>query len=131
MPLLAGISYALPQAARSCYTTTEQVIEPTSTATYLSTYVTSITATTPKDQGTFTTYVRVSSTETLGTITQTENDCTVYVPSEGFTSRPKLISLPVPPDQPPPSTQPMTTALPREAQASTLARTTTPPPIAP
>jgi len=131
MPLLAGIGYALPQAARSCYTTTEQVIEPTSTATYLSTYVTSITAMTPKDQGTFTTYVRVSSTETLGTVTQTENDCTVYVPSAGFISSSMLTSLSAPPNQPPPSTQPTTTATPREAQASTLARTTTTPPNAP
>jgi hypothetical protein len=79
-PLLAGIGYALPQAARSCYTTTEQAIEPTSTATYLSTYVTSITATTPKDQGTFTEFTRVYSTQTLETITETENDCAVYVP---------------------------------------------------
>jgi hypothetical protein len=91
-PLLAGIGYALPQAAPSCYTTTEQVIEPTSTATYLSTYVTTITASTPKDQGTFTTYTRVSSTETIGTITQTENDCTasetatVYTTNDGSSS---------------------------------------------
>ena len=80
-PLLAGIGYALPQAARSCYTTTEQVIVPTTTYTYSSTYVTSITATTPMDQGTFTEFTRVSSTTTLETITQTENDCSVYVSS--------------------------------------------------
>jgi hypothetical protein len=85
-PLLAGIGYALPQAAPSCYTTTEQVIEPTSTATYLSTYVTTITASTPKDQGTFTTFTRVSSTETIGTITQTENDCTASETATVYTT---------------------------------------------
>lgn len=82
-PLLAGIGYALPQASRSCYTTTEQVIVPTSTATYLSTHVITETATTPQDLGTYTYIVRVSSTKTLETLTQTETECTgsetVYV----------------------------------------------------
>lgn len=72
-PLLAGLGYALPQA---CKTTTKQVIVPTSTATYLSTYVTTIHATTPQDLGTFTDVVRVSETKTLQTITGTETDCT-------------------------------------------------------
>ena len=71
-PLLAAIGYALPQA---CHTTTEQVIVPTSTATYLSTYVTTVTATTAKDLGTFTDVIRVSSTKTLETLTSTETDC--------------------------------------------------------
>jgi hypothetical protein len=71
-PLLAAIGYALPQA---CKTITEEVIVPTSTATYLSTYVTTVTATTPKDLGTFTDMVRVSSTKTLETLTSTETDC--------------------------------------------------------
>jgi hypothetical protein len=71
-PLLAAIGYALPQ---SCHTTTKQVIVPTSTATYLSTYVTTITATTAKNLGTFTDVVRVSSTKNLETLTSTETDC--------------------------------------------------------
>jgi hypothetical protein len=68
-PLLAAIGYALPQA---CHTTTKQVIVPTSTATYLSTYVTTVTASTAKDLGTFTDVVRVSSTKTLETLTSTD-----------------------------------------------------------
>jgi hypothetical protein len=71
-PLLAAIGYALPQ---TCQTTTKQVIVPTSTATYLSTYVTTITATTAKDLGTFTDILRMSSTKTLDTLTSTEIDC--------------------------------------------------------
>lgn len=68
-PLLAAIGYALPQG---CQTTTEQVVVPTSTATYLSTYVTTVTATTPFDLGTYTDIIRVSSTKTLETLTSTE-----------------------------------------------------------
>jgi len=83
-PLLAGIGYALPQASRSCHTTTEQVIVPTTTATYLSTHIITETATTPQDLGTYTYIVRVSSTKSLETLTQTETECTasetVYVP---------------------------------------------------
>lgn len=73
VPLLAGVGYALPQA---CKTTTEQVIVPTSTATYLSTYVTTVHATTPQNLGTFTDIVRESSTKTLQTLTSVETDCT-------------------------------------------------------
>lgn len=72
-PLLAAIGHALPQP---CQTTTEQVIVPTSTATYLSTYVTTVTATTAKDLGTFTDVVRVSSTKFLQTLTAAETNCT-------------------------------------------------------
>lgn len=72
-PLLAAIGYALPQA---CQTTTKQVIVPTSTATYWSTHVTTVTAKTPKDLGTFTDVIRVSSTKTLETLTSTEKNCT-------------------------------------------------------
>jgi hypothetical protein len=72
-PLLAAIGYALPQA---CQTTTEEVIVPTSTATYLSTYVTTVTAKTAFDLGTFTEVIDVSSTKTLETLTATETDCT-------------------------------------------------------
>lgn len=72
-PLLAGMVYALPKA---CHTTTKQVIVPTSTATYLSTHVKTVHATTPEDLGTFTDVVRVSSTKTLETITATKTDCT-------------------------------------------------------
>ena len=68
-PLFVAIGYALPQA---CKTTTEQVVVPTSTATYLSTYVTTVTATTPLDLGTYTDIIRVSSTKTLETLTSTE-----------------------------------------------------------
>jgi hypothetical protein len=71
-PLLAAIGYALPQA---CQTTTEQVIVATSTATYLDNPTVTITATTAKDLGTFTDVVRVSSTNTLETLTTTESDC--------------------------------------------------------
>lgn len=72
-PLLAAIGYALPQA---CQTTTEQVIVPTSTATYLSTYVKTITAKTAQNLGTFTDIIRVSSTKNLQTLTATDSDCT-------------------------------------------------------
>jgi hypothetical protein len=71
-PLLAAIGYALPQA---CQTTTEQVVVPTGTTTYLDNPVVTVTATTPKDLGTFTDVVRVSSTNTLETLTSTETDC--------------------------------------------------------
>lgn len=76
VPLLAGLGNALPQAPRSCHTTTKQVIVPTSTATYLSTHATTVPATAARDLGTFTDVVRVSSTRTLQTLTNVETECT-------------------------------------------------------
>ena len=74
-PLLAGLGYALPQDA-GCETTTEEVIVPTSTATYYSTYVTTIEATTAEDLGTYTEIVGVSSTKVVATVTAPADDCT-------------------------------------------------------
>ena len=82
-PLLAGLSYALPQGGSSCETVTSEVIVPTSTYTFLSTYVTTEHATTAKDLGVFTLVTRVPSTKTLATLTSISTDCsasgTVYV----------------------------------------------------
>lgn len=74
-PLLAGLGYALPQDA-GCETTTEEVIVPTSTATYYSTRVTTIEASTAEDLGTYTEVVGVSSTKTVATVTPQPADCT-------------------------------------------------------
>ncbi|TKA61423.1 hypothetical protein B0A55_10859 [Friedmanniomyces simplex] len=73
--LLAGLSHALPQDG-GCVTVTDEVIVPTSTATYTTTDVTTIHATTAEDQGTFTLVTRESSTETLLTVTSTVPACT-------------------------------------------------------
>ncbi|KAF2725965.1 hypothetical protein K431DRAFT_56098 [Polychaeton citri CBS 116435] len=73
---LAGLAAALPQADSNCVTITTELIVPTSTYTFDSTVVVTLTATTPDDLGTFTDVVRVSSTSTLGTITSTSTDCT-------------------------------------------------------
>lgn len=75
VPVLASLSYALPQAASSCVTVTTEVIIPTKTATYTTTPVFTITETTP-DVNTFTLIVRESSTKTLETITATTTVCT-------------------------------------------------------
>lgn len=77
LPLLAaGLSHALPQAVSSCVTVTSEVIIPTTTATYTTTDVTTIHATTAEDLGTFTLVTTVSSTDTLSTLTSTSTDCT-------------------------------------------------------
>lgn len=75
VPLLAGLAHALPQAA-SCVTTTVEVIIPTSTATYTTTPVTTIHATTAEDLGTFTLVTTVSSTSIVETVTSTSTVCT-------------------------------------------------------
>lgn len=76
LPLLAaGLAYALPQAASSCVTVTSEVIVPTSTATYTTTDVTTIYATTAENLGTFTVVTTLSSTKTLATITSTSTTC--------------------------------------------------------
>jgi len=75
LPLLAGLGYALPQAV-SCVTTTVEIIIPTTTATYTTTDVTTIHATTAEDLGTFTLVERESSTKTLQTLTSTSTACT-------------------------------------------------------
>lgn len=66
----AGLASALPQAA-SCVTTTSEIIVPTTTYTFPSTYVTTLHATTPRDLGTFTYVTSVHSTSTLTTLTAT------------------------------------------------------------
>ncbi|TKA65437.1 hypothetical protein B0A55_10603, partial [Friedmanniomyces simplex] len=73
--LLTGLSHALPQDG-VCVTVTDEAIVPTSTATYTTTDVTTIHATTAEDQGTFTLVTRESSTETLLTVTSTVPACT-------------------------------------------------------
>lgn len=75
IPVLAGLSYAFPQAASSCVTVTTEVIIPTITYTYTSTPLVTVTETTP-DVNTFTLIIRESSTKTLGTITNTTTVCT-------------------------------------------------------
>ncbi|GAB1738169.1 hypothetical protein NU219Hw_g2699t1 [Hortaea werneckii] len=74
IPLLAGLGHALPQ--NDCVTTTTEVIIPTGTATWSTTDVQTITATTPRDLGTFTDIVHLSSTKTLQTLTSTTTECT-------------------------------------------------------
>ncbi|KAK3678374.1 hypothetical protein LTR78_001671 [Recurvomyces mirabilis] len=75
--LLAGVGvYALPQDGASCVTVTTEVIIPTYTDSYTTTPVSTITATTPKDLGTFTFLTIESSTKTLATLTTTTTDCT-------------------------------------------------------
>ncbi|KAK5129684.1 hypothetical protein LTR08_002976 [Meristemomyces frigidus] len=86
VPLLAGLAYALPQAATGCVTVTTEVIIPTTTATYLSTYVTTVQATTAEDLGTFTLVERESSTKTLTTLTST---ATVCAGTGTYTDQPK------------------------------------------
>ncbi|KAK1090710.1 hypothetical protein LTR48_007763, partial [Friedmanniomyces endolithicus] len=73
--LLAGLSYALPQDG-GCVTVTSEVIVPTSTATYTTTDVSTIYASTAEDLGTFTLVTRESSTTTLLTVTSTVPACT-------------------------------------------------------
>ena len=74
IPLLAGLGHALPQ--NECVTTTTEVIIPTVTVTYSTTPVQTVTATTPRDFGTYTDIIRLSSTKTLQTVTTTSTECT-------------------------------------------------------
>ena len=73
LPLIAGLGYALPQD--SCQTVTTQVIVPTRTATYSSTYVVTEHPTSAKDLGTFTQWSTISSTKTLQTLTSYDSTC--------------------------------------------------------
>ncbi|KAK3115801.1 hypothetical protein LTR53_004478 [Teratosphaeriaceae sp. CCFEE 6253] len=82
--LIAAISHALPQDG-GCVTVTTEVIVPTSTATYTTTDVTTIRATTAEDLGTFTWVTRVSSTKTLETITKTIAACNATITNPGST----------------------------------------------
>ncbi|KAI7495302.1 hypothetical protein KC367_g7443 [Hortaea werneckii] len=74
IPLLAGLGHALPQ--NECVTTTTEVIIPTVTVTYSTTPVQTVKATTPRDFGTYTDIIRLSSTKTLQTVTTTSTECT-------------------------------------------------------
>ncbi|KAK1814555.1 hypothetical protein LTR12_011026 [Friedmanniomyces endolithicus] len=77
--LLAGLSHALPQDG-GCVTVTSEVIVPTSTATYTTTDVSTIYASTAEDLGTFTLVTRESSTTTLLT-TNNGSTRTIYTTS--------------------------------------------------
>ncbi|KAJ4418514.1 hypothetical protein N0V82_005494 [Gnomoniopsis sp. IMI 355080] len=71
-----GISNPLPQAeSASCSTTTLEVIIPTTTATYTTTPISTIYATTADDLGTFTNIVRIPSTSTVATVVSTATAC--------------------------------------------------------
>ncbi|KAK5108028.1 hypothetical protein LTR62_008863 [Meristemomyces frigidus] len=75
--LLVGLGvYALPQDGAGCVTVSTEVIVPTSTATYTTTDVLTVHATTADNLGTFTLVTRESSTKTLTTLTTTVTDCT-------------------------------------------------------
>ncbi|KAI7314557.1 hypothetical protein KC340_g9319 [Hortaea werneckii] len=78
IPLLAGLGYALPQ--NDCVTTTTEVVIPTVTKTWSTTDVQTVTATTPRDLGTFTDIVQLTSTKTLQTLTSTSTECTATGP---------------------------------------------------
>lgn len=73
LPLCAGIAYALPQD--NCETTTVQVIEPTTTATYTSTAVVTVRPSTAQDLGTFTLVSTIKSTKTHFTLTTSSTEC--------------------------------------------------------
>jgi Tfp pilus assembly major pilin PilA len=73
LPLIAGIAYALPQD--NCETTTVQVIESTTTATYTSTAVVTINAKTAQNLGTFTLVSTIKSTKTHFTLTTSTTEC--------------------------------------------------------
>ena len=75
LPLLASLGYALPQAATDCSTVTGELIIPTTTDTYSTTDVVTVTATTASDEGTFTLTVDVPSTKTVETLTSTATVC--------------------------------------------------------
>lgn len=69
----AGLAFAFPQNA--CSTVTTQVIVPTKTATYLSTDVVTVQATTARDLGTFTLVSTIKETNVLLTMTSTSTTC--------------------------------------------------------
>lgn len=69
----AGLAYAIPQNV--CSTATTWVIIPTTTATYSTTDVETVHATTPMDQGTFTQVSTIKSTNVLLTLTTTSTTC--------------------------------------------------------
>ncbi|KJX99464.1 hypothetical protein TI39_contig357g00025 [Zymoseptoria brevis] len=73
LPLCAGIAYALPP--ENCETTTVQVIEPTTTATYTSTAVVTVRPSTAQDLGTFTLVSTIKSTKTHFTLTTSSTEC--------------------------------------------------------
>ncbi|CZT17692.1 uncharacterized protein RCC_03529 [Ramularia collo-cygni] len=95
---LAGLASALPQ--KVCSTVTTWAIVPTTTATYSTTDVVTVSATTPMDLGTFTQVETISETNTLLTFTTTTTVCgatgivsvptatvTVYSGTDGYRKR--------------------------------------------
>ena len=74
LPLLAAVSYALPQET-ACATIIKQIIVPTKTATYASTAVVTVYPTTAKNLGVFTLISTISDTTTVQTMTSTTTSC--------------------------------------------------------
>lgn len=69
---LAGLALAIPQ---KCSTVTTEVVVPKVTSTYSTTDVSTVQATEPMDQGTFTWVSTISSTNVLMTLTSTSTAC--------------------------------------------------------
>lgn len=78
---LAGLVSAIPKDV--CSTVTSWAVVPSATATYSTTDVKTIHATTPRDLGTFTEVETIKETNVLLTLTTTTTTCgstgTVYV----------------------------------------------------